>query len=106
MHSSEQRDFERDFEGKTNMVESAFEGKKNMLESAFEGNKSMLEQLFRALSGFRARSSSDFERSVASTEKEASSSTDFERAVAFKRSEKQARAVLWSDQLPKNKLQQ
>ena len=64
-HSSKQSDFENDFEGKTSMVESAFEGKRSMLESAFEGKRSMLELCFRALSGLEARSSSDFERPVA-----------------------------------------
>ena len=87
------------------MVERAFEGKQNMLDSAFEGKRSMLEQSFRALSGLKARSSSDFERSVASKEKEACSSIDFERSVAAKhvqkplrRSRKQARAVISSAQ--------
>ena len=106
MHSSKQSDFERDFEGKRSIVESAFEGKRSMLESAFEGKRSMLEQCFRALSGFKARSSSDFERSVASKEKEACSSTDFERSVAFRRYKKQARAVISSAQRPKSKLEQ
>ena len=77
-HSSKQSDFKRDFEGKTSMIESALEGK-----------RSMLEQCFRALSGFKARSS-----------------TDFERSVAFRRSKKQARAVIWSAQRPKSKLEQ
>ena len=80
------------------MIESAFEGKKRMLESASEGKRSMLEQCFRALSGLKARSSSDFECSVASKEKEACSSNDFERSVAFKRYKKQARAVISSAQ--------
>ena len=94
MHNSKHNDFERDSEGKTSMVERAFEGK-----------RSMLEQCFRALSGLKARSSSDFERSVASKEKEACSSTDFERSVAsthlqrpLRRSKKQARAVISSAQ--------
>ena len=81
-HSSKQSDSERDFEGKTSMNESAFEGKRSMLESASEGKKSMLEQCFRALSGLKARSSSDFECSVASKEKETCSSFDFERSEA------------------------
>ena len=68
-HSSKQGEFERDFEGKTRMIESAFEGKKSLLESASEGKRSMLEQCFRALSGLKARPSSDFERSVASKQK-------------------------------------
>ena len=128
MHSSKQSDFERDFEetismvrsgfeGKRSMldstfertiimVESAFEGKQSMLERAFEGNKSMPEQLFRALSGLEARSSNDFERSVVSKEKEACSSTDFERSVAFRRSKKQARAMISSAQQAKSRLEQ
>ena len=52
----------------------------------------MLEQRFQALSGFKARSSNNFERSVAPKEKEVCSSTDFERSVGFRRSKKQARA--------------
>ncbi len=83
MHSSKQSDSERDFEGRTSMIESACEGKRSMLQSAIEGKKNMLEKCFRALSGLKARSSSDFERSVASKEKEACSSSDFERSVAF-----------------------
>ena len=42
-----------------------FEGKRSRLEGAFEGKRSMLEQCFRTLSGLEARSSNDFERSVA-----------------------------------------
>ena len=113
MHSSNQSDFERDFEGKTSRVESVFEEKRSMLESAFEGKRSMLEQLFRTLSGIKACSSSAFERSVASKEKEASSSTDFERSVASKhaqrllrRSKKQARAVISSAQWRRSTLEQ
>ena len=97
---------QRDFEGKTSMIESAFEGKRSMLESASEGQRSMLEQCFRALSGLKARSSSDFECSVASKEKEACSSSDFERSVAFRRYKKQARAVISSAQRPNRKLEQ
>ena len=70
-HSWKHSDFERDFEGKTSMIESAFEEQKRMLESASEGKRRMLEQCFRALSDLKARSSSDFECSVASKEKEA-----------------------------------
>ena len=80
------------------MIESAFEGQRSMLENAFEGKRSMLDQRFRALSGYGARSSSDFERSMASKDKEAWPSTDFERSVAFRRSKKQARAVISSAQ--------
>ena len=83
-HSSQQSDFERDFEGKPSIIESAFEGK-NMHESASEGKRSMLEQCFRALSGLRAVPSIDFERPVASNAKEACSSIDFERSVASRR---------------------
>ena len=57
MHSSNQSDFERDFEGKTSMVESAFEGKQSMLESGSEGKE--------------ACSISTFERSVASKQSRA-----------------------------------
>ena len=64
MRSSKQSDFERDFEERTSMIESAFGGKRSMLESASEGKRSMLEQCFRALSGLKARSSSDFELAV------------------------------------------
>jgi hypothetical protein len=78
------------------MIESAFEGKRSVLESASEGKRSMLEQCFRALSGFKARSSNDFECSVASREKEACSSSYFERSVAFRRYKKQARAMISS----------
>ena len=85
MRSSKQSDFERDSEGKTSMIETAFEGKRSMLESASEGKKSMLEQCFRALSGLKARSSSDFERSAASKEK------------------KHARALISSPQWPHRK---
>ena len=106
MHSSKQSDFERDLQVKTSKVESAFEGKRSIPESAFEGKRSMFEQCFRALSGLEARSSSDFERSVASKEKGACSSTNFERSVAFRRSKKQARAVIWSSQRAKSKLEQ
>ena len=129
MHSSKQGDFERDFEVKTSMVESGFEGKQIMrestfvevktskVESAFEGKRSipesafedkisMFEQCFRALSGLEACSSNGFERSVVSKEKEACSSTDFERSVAFRRSRKQARAVIWSAQRAKSKPEQ
>ena len=67
-HSSEQSDFGRDSEGNRSMVESAFEGKRSMLESCFEGKRSMFDQYLRALSGLKARSSSDFECSVASKE--------------------------------------
>ena len=81
--------FRKGLRRKTSMVESAFEGKTNMLERAFEGKRSMLEQCFRALSGFKACSSSDFERSV-----------------AFRRYKKQARAVISSAQRPKSKLEQ
>ena len=95
MHNSKESDFERDFEVKTSMVESAFEGKRNTFE-----------QCFRALSGLEARSSSDFERSVASKEKEACASINFERSVAFRRSKKQARALISSAQRPKSKLKQ
>ena len=49
----------------------------------------MLEQRFRWLSGLEAGSSSDFERSVASNEKQACSSSDLACSVASK----QARAV-------------
>ena len=94
-----------------------------MLESAFEGTNSMLEQRFRALSGLKARSSSDFKRSVASKEKEACSSIDFERSVASKhvravsssaqwlrRKKNHARAVIsnaqWLAGAPKSKLEQ
>ena len=105
MHSSKQSDFERDLEVKTSKVESAFEGKRSIPESAFEGKRIMFEQCFRALSGLEARSSNDFESSVVSKEKEACSSTDFERSVAFRRSKKQARAVNWSAQRPKSKLE-
>ena len=69
--SSKQSDFERDSEGKTSMIESALEGKKSMLESASERKRSMLEQCFRALSGLKARSRTDFECSKASKENEA-----------------------------------
>ena len=117
MHSSKQSAFERDFEGQKNMVESAFEEKEacsNVLskektvcsEVLPKENKNMLEQRFRALSGFQARSSSDFECSVASKEKEACSSSDFERSVAFRRYKKQARAVISSAQRPKSTLEQ
>ena len=79
---------------------------KSMLESAFEGKRSMLEQCFRALSGLEARSSSDFERSVASKEKEACSSIDFDRSVASEH----VRAVISNAQWPasatKSKLEQ
>ena len=74
------------------MIESAFEGNTSMLESASEGKISMLEQCFRALSGLKAGSSSDFECSVASKEK------------------KHARAVISNAQWPsgatKSKLEQ
>ena len=90
-----------------------FRRKRSMLESAFEGKRSMLERCFRALSAFKARSSSDFERSVASKEKEACSSIDFERSVASKhaqrllrRSKKQARAVISSAQWLRSTLEQ
>jgi len=88
------------------MIESVFEGQRSMLENAFEGKQNMLEPRFRELSGFQARSSSDFERSVASKDKEACSSTDFERSVAFRRCKKQARAVISSAQQPQSKLEQ
>ena len=88
------------------MIDSAFEGTRSILESAFEGKRSMLEQCFRALSGLEAGSSSDSERSVVSKEKEACSSTDFERSVACRRSKKEGRAVIWSAQWPKSKLEQ
>ena len=88
------------------MVESAFEGKRSMLESGSEGKRSMFDQYFRALSGFKAVPSTDFERPVASKEKEACASTDFERSVASRRSKKQARAVISSAQPPKSKLEQ
>ena len=91
-HSSKQSDFERDFEGKASMVEGAFEGKRSMLDRVFEGKRSILEQCFRALSSLEARSSSDFERSVASKKK------------------KHARALVSSAQspsdAPKSKLEQ
>ena len=74
------------------MIGSAFEGKISMLEIACKGTKNMLEQCFRALSGLKARSSSDFERSMASKEK------------------KHARALISSAQspsdAPKSKLEQ
>ena len=88
------------------MSESIFDENKKKLESAFEGKRIMLEQCFRALSGLIARSSTDFERSAASNEKEACASTDFDRSVACRRSRKQARAVISSAQQPKNKLEQ
>ena len=105
-HSSKQSDSEREFEEKTSIVESAFEGKESVLESASEEKRSVLEQCFRRLSGLKARSSSDFECSVASKEKEECSSSDFERSVASKRYKKQARAVISSAQRPKSKLEQ
>ena len=105
-HSSKQSDFERDSEGKTSMTAGAFEETKSMLESASEGKRSMLEQCFRALSGIKARSSSDFECSVASKEQEACSSSDFERSLAFRGYKKQARAVNSNAQQPKSKLEE
>ena len=64
----------------------------------------MLEQRFRALGGLEARSSSDFERSVASTEKEACSLEQSFRALSrLQTFKKQARAVIWSAQRPKSK---
>ena len=85
MHRSKQSDFERDLEGKTSMVESDHEGKRSMLENVFEAKSSMLEQPFRAPCGFKARSSSDFERSIASKENE------------------HARALISSFQLPQSR---
>ena len=98
--------FRKGFRRKNKHDRMCFEGKRSMLESASEGKRSMLEQCFRALSGLKARSSSDFECSVASKEKEACSSSDFERSVAFRRYKKQARAVISSAQRPKRKLEQ
>ena len=88
------------------MIESAFEDKQSMLESASDGKRSMLEQCFRALSGIKARSSSDFECSVASKAKEACSSSDFERSVAFRRYKKTISSLISSAQQPKSKLEQ
>ena len=104
MRSSTQSYSERDFEGKTSMIETVAEGKKAGSE-VLSKKKNMLEQCFRGLSGLKARFSSDFERSVASKEKEACSSIDFERSVAFRRYRKQSRAVISSAQRPKSKLE-
>ena len=98
--------FRKEFRRKQKHCRTCFRRKKKHAQSAFEGKRSMLEQCFRALSDFRAHSSSDFERSVASKEKEVCSSTDFERSVAFGRYKKQARAVISSAQGQKSKLEQ
>ena len=98
LHSSEQIDFEV----KQNIVECALKEKK----TCFEGKRSMLEQRFRALSGFQARSISDFERSVASKEKETCSSSDFERSVACRSYKKQARAMISSARWLRSTLEQ
>ena len=102
----EAEQFRKGFRRKNKHDRKCFRRKKSMLESASEGKRSMLEQCLRALSGFKARSSSDFECSVASKEKEACSSSDFERSVAFRRYKKQARAVISNAQRPKSKLEQ
>ena len=93
-HSSNQSDFERDFEGKTSMTESACEAQRSILESASEGQQSMLEQCFRALSGLEARSSSDLECSVARKHVRAVISN----AQWPRRKKKHARAVISSAQ--------
>ena len=72
-----------------------------------------------SVSAFKARSSSDFERAVASKEKEACSSIDFERSVASKEKEacssidfersvasKHARTLLSSALWPQSMLEQ
>jgi len=103
----EAEQFRKGFRRNTKTWSKVFSKEKEAWSKVVSNEKrSMFEQSFRALSGLEARSSSDFERSVASNEKEACSSTDFERSVAFRRSKKQARAVMWSAQLPKSKLEQ
>ena len=106
IHSSKQSDFERDVEGKSSIVESAFEGKRSMLESAFEGRRSMLEQCFRALSGLKACSSSDFERSVASQQARAVISSAQWLRSACEVKKKYARAVILSAQWLQSMLEQ
>ena len=67
--------------------------KKKHCRKCFRRKKKHARAVIPSVSGFKARSSSEFERVVASKEKEACSSIDFERSVASKE-KKHARALI------------
>ena len=82
--------FRKGFRRKKKHDRKCFRRKKKYARKWFRRKRSMLDHYFRALSGLKAVPSTDFERPVASKEKEACSSTDFDRSVASRRSKKQA----------------
>ena len=86
--------FRKEFRRKNKHCRKCFRMKEKHARKCFRRKKKHARAVISNVSGFKARSSSDFERAVASKEKEACSSTDFERSVAFRRSKKQARAVI------------
>ena len=93
-----------------------FRRKKNHCRKCFRRKKKHARAVIASVGAFKARSSSDFERAVASKEKEVCSSIYFERSVASKEKEacsstdfersvasKQVRAVFSSAQWPRRK---
>ena len=121
--SKAQFEAERFRKEKKKHCRKCFRRKKKHCRKCLRRKKNPARAVIPSVSGFKARSrseferavaskekeassSSDFERSVASKEKEACSSSDFERSVACKRYKKQARAVISSAQRPKSKLEQ
>ena len=98
--------FRKEIRRKKKHCRKCFRRKKKHCRKCFRRKKKHARAVIPSVSGFKARSSSEFERAMASKEKEACSSIDFERSVAFRRYKKQARAVISSAQRPKSKLEQ
>ena len=115
--------FRKEFRRKQKHCRKCFRRNKKHARKCSRRKKKHARAVIASVSAFKARSSSDFERavaskekeacssidfecSVASKEKEACSSSDFERSVACRRYKKQARAVISSAQRPKSKLEQ
>ena len=97
--------FRKEIRRKKKHCRKCFRRGKKHARKCFRRKKKHARAVVSSVGGSRARSSSDFERAVASKEKEACSSIDFERSVASKE-KKHARALISSAQRPQSTFEQ
>ena len=79
--------FRKEIRRKKKHCRKCFRRKKKHCRKCFRRKKKHARAVILSVSGFKARSRSEFERAVASKEKEACPSIDFECSVASKKKE-------------------